>query len=131
MKSSELTIGEVAGHFSLPTHVLRHWESVGLLEPARVYGSRRRFTPADLYRVAAILRAKEAGLSLADIRTMFAASGPGTRREVLTRHHETLTTRIASLTAAKALLETALSCEHEDLATCPHFQGHLKDLYSL
>ena len=36
MKSSPMTIGQVADHFRLPTHVLRHWESVGLLTPARV-----------------------------------------------------------------------------------------------
>lgn len=31
-------IGEIAGHFGLPTHVLRHWETIGLLSPARASG---------------------------------------------------------------------------------------------
>lgn len=36
MKSSEaLTIGELAQRFGLATHVLRYWESMGLLKPAR------------------------------------------------------------------------------------------------
>ena len=40
MKSTNaaLTIGEVAGRFGLPAHVLRHWESVGLLAPVRAEG---------------------------------------------------------------------------------------------
>ncbi|WP_340688600.1 MerR family DNA-binding transcriptional regulator [Amycolatopsis coloradensis] len=40
MKSSTLSVGEVAERFGLATHVLRHWESVGLLKPARAAGSR-------------------------------------------------------------------------------------------
>ena len=40
MKSSAehpWSVGEVAERFSLPTNVLRHWESVGLLTPERVH----------------------------------------------------------------------------------------------
>ena len=31
----EMTIGELAARFGLATHVLRHWEAVGLLGPER------------------------------------------------------------------------------------------------
>ncbi len=34
MKSSPWTIGELAARFGLATHVLRHWEDVGLLTPS-------------------------------------------------------------------------------------------------
>jgi MerR family transcriptional regulator, copper efflux regulator len=68
MKSSrddaEMTIGEIAQRFGLPTHVLRHWESVGLLAPTRAVAGRRRYDRDHLYRVAVILRAKEAGFGL-------------------------------------------------------------------
>ena len=47
------SIGEVAARFGLPTHVLRYWEAEGLLTPARAC-DRRRYTDADLHRVAAI-----------------------------------------------------------------------------
>ncbi|MFI0804087.1 MerR family transcriptional regulator [Amycolatopsis lurida] len=70
MKSSTLSVSEVAARFGLATHVLRHWESVGLLKPARA-GDRRRYDDNDLYRIAIILRSKEAGLSLEGIREMF------------------------------------------------------------
>src|SRR5690242_4166048 len=80
MKSTDgMGIGAVAARFGLATHVLRHWESVGLLSPERV-GDRRRYGPDDLYRVAVILRAKEAGLALEDIRRFIAARDPAARR---------------------------------------------------
>ncbi|MEV4460634.1 MerR family DNA-binding transcriptional regulator [Microbispora sp. NPDC049633] len=41
MKSSAtIGIGEAAARFGLATHVLRHWEYVGLLTPSRVAGDR-------------------------------------------------------------------------------------------
>jgi DNA-binding transcriptional MerR regulator len=118
------SIGEVAAHFGLPTHVLRHWESAGLLTPARD-GDRRRYTEADLYRVASILIAKDAGFGLADIRAMMTATTAPARHEVMARHREALTQRIAQAQAALSMLEGALNCPHDDLMTCPHFQAHL------
>jgi DNA-binding transcriptional MerR regulator len=130
MKSSAMLIGEVAARFGLATHVLRHWESEGLLSPARVTGARRRYTTEDLYRVATILRAKEAGFPLPEIREMLAAGSQSARREVLVRQHEALRAKMARLRSAMTLLEGALSCTHEDLTTCPHFQSQLEELVS-
>ena len=67
-----MTIGEIAARFGLAPHVLRHWESMGLLAPARAEGHRRRHRPDDLYRVGVILLAKEAGLNLTGIREIIA-----------------------------------------------------------
>ncbi|WP_246268044.1 MerR family transcriptional regulator [Acrocarpospora macrocephala] len=120
------SIGEVAAQFGLPTHALRHWEAEGLLTPARA-GDRRRYTDADLYRVAAILISKEAGFGLADIRTMLAAQSAPARHEVMARHREMLLARIARARAALDMLEGGLECPHDDIMTCPHFQGLLAD----
>ncbi|MER7591706.1 MerR family transcriptional regulator [Micromonospora sp. NPDC127501] len=128
MKSSTMTIGEVADHFGLPAHVLRHWESVGLLCPARVTGGRRRYTRDDLFRVASILRAKQAGLSLPDIRAFLAAGDPATRKDVLRRNHCALQVRMAALRSALDLLEAGLNCSHEDVTTCPNYRGRLAEL---
>ncbi len=61
MKSSDpdLTIGELAHRFGLPTHVLRYWESMGLLAPLRDGGGQRRYSRADLARVAMILMGRK------------------------------------------------------------------------
>jgi DNA-binding transcriptional MerR regulator len=120
-----MTIGEVARRFGLATHVLRHWERVGLLEPARVEGARRRYGTEDLYRVAAILLAKQVGFGLEDIREMFAAQDPADRQDALRRHRTTLLRRIAEAQASLELIEHALDCSHEDIAQCPHFRAGL------
>jgi DNA-binding transcriptional MerR regulator len=120
------SIGEVAAHFGLPTHVLRHWESEGLLTPTRD-GDRRRYTDADLYRVASILIAKEAGFGLADIRAMLTARSAPARHEVIARHRTALLERIAQARTALSMLEDALECPHDDVMACPHFQEHLTD----
>ncbi|SEP53323.1 MerR family transcriptional regulator [Amycolatopsis saalfeldensis] len=129
MKSSEtvLTIGEIAACFGLATHVLRHWESMGLLSPVRAAGSRRRYGRDDLYRVAVILRAKEAGFSLNDIRDMITAQEPAARRDVLRRRHAELARRIAEAQASLELIECALDCDHDDFTQCDHFQAMVAD----
>jgi MerR family copper efflux transcriptional regulator len=118
------SIGEVAARFGLPTHVLRHWEAEGLLTPAR-HGDRRRYTDADLHRVAAILISKDAGLGLADIRAMLTAPSAPARHELMGRHRDRLQARIASAQAALDMLEGGMECPHDDIMTCPHFQGLL------
>ena len=122
-----MTIGEVAQRFGLAGHVLRHWESVGLLEPARVAGARRRYGPDDLYRVAGILLAKQVGFRLDEIREMFAAQDAGVRHDALRRHHAALAKRIAEAQASLALIEQALGCSHEDIARCPRFRAGLAE----
>ncbi|MEV5571769.1 MerR family transcriptional regulator [Spirillospora sp. NPDC052269] len=118
------SIGEVAARFGLPTHVLRYWEAEGLLKPARA-GDRRRYSDADLHRVAAILISKEAGFELADIRTMLAARSAASRREVAERQRARLRERIARAEAALHMLEG--DCTHDDIMACPHFRGLLAD----
>jgi DNA-binding transcriptional MerR regulator len=118
------SIGEVAARVGLPAHVLRYWEAEGLLTPARV-GDRRRYTDADLHRVAAILIAKEAGFGLADIRTMLAARSAADRRETTARQRARLRERIARAQAALELLDG--DCPHDDMMTCPKYRRLLAD----
>ncbi|RZU76356.1 DNA-binding transcriptional MerR regulator [Micromonospora kangleipakensis] len=121
-----MTIGEIASRFGLATHVLRHWESAGLLAPARVVAGRRRYRSADLYRVATILRAKETGLSLEQIRELMTSAVPARRREILLRHREDLVARIDALRDSLAFIDGGLECEHEDFTACPHYQAMVR-----
>ncbi|MBX6384706.1 MAG: MerR family transcriptional regulator [Microbispora sp.] len=132
MKSTAtIGIGEAAARFGLATHVLRHWESVGLLTPARVAGDRRRYGPDDLFRVAVILRAKEAGLGLDEIREMIATRAASERREILRRRQAELRRRIEQARAALEVLECALGCDHDDFTGCAHFQQAVRDRMGL
>ncbi|TXS48818.1 MerR family transcriptional regulator [Streptomyces sp. t39] len=116
-------IGALARRFGLATHVLRHWESKGLLGPERDTAGRRRYGDEDAARVAVILRAKEAGLGLETIRRLVdPADDTRDRREVLRTEAQALRARIAAAQAALDLLDCAIDCPHEDLDTCPTFR---------
>ncbi|MFI5490696.1 MerR family transcriptional regulator [Micromonospora echinaurantiaca] len=120
MKSSDLlTIGDLAHRFGLATHVLRHWETMGLLAPGRDGARQRRYGQADLIRVALIMMGKEAGFSLRQLRTLLGTGNPMDHPERLRRHIAELDERIAKATAAKQLIEHALSCPLP-FDECPH-----------
>lgn len=124
MKSS---IGEMAGRFGLETHVLRHWEDVGLLLPERDGAGRRMYGEADLVRIAVILRSKAAGMSLEQIAVLLDA-GAADRHAVLAAHIEDLDRRMAEMQRSRAMTEHALSCRAHDIATCPRFKEGVADL---
>ncbi|MEO3869485.1 MerR family transcriptional regulator [Nonomuraea sp. B12E4] len=120
MKSSEeLAIGELAERFGLAAHVLRHWESMGLLEPARRTGGRRAYGRADLERVALILMGKEAGFTLRELRVLLSGANPMEHRDLLRHHVQELERRISRARAARDLIEHALACPYS-FAECEH-----------
>ncbi|MEV1330442.1 MerR family transcriptional regulator [Micromonospora costi] len=119
----EYSIGELAGRFGLATHVLRHWEDVGLLSPARRTAGRRVYGTAHVTRVAEILLGKEAGFSLDELRELFVAPDRERRRDLLRGQLTQVQARIARLQLSQTLLEHALRCRHEDYQSCPHFQA--------
>ncbi|GAB2517100.1 MerR family transcriptional regulator [Nocardiopsis aegyptia] len=129
MKSSdgELTIGELAADFGLATHVLRHWESVGVLHPARRVGDRRRYNDEHRFRVALILQAKAAGLSLEQIREVVEAPDGTARRDRLTAFLAELDERIERLRSARELVAHAVGCPHEDFLACARMREILHD----
>lgn len=130
MKSSRgrtWSVGEVAERFGLPTNVLRHWESVGLLEPARDSAGRRRYVLDDVSRVAAIQRSKDAGMTLEQIAVLLDAGAPE-RHAVLRAHLDDLDRRMEQMRISKEMTEHAFSCRAHDISACPGFQRHVRDL---
>ncbi|MBF6349514.1 MULTISPECIES: MerR family transcriptional regulator [Nocardia] len=119
------SIGEIAAYFDLAPHVLRHWESVGLLAPATRVGGRRRYTRAHFARVAMILRSKEIGLSLAQIRELLDACDGRGRRRILQSQLDALDEQIARIQTSKQLITHVLTCRHEDFTECPRFQQEI------
>ncbi len=119
------SIGEVAATFDLPTHVLRHWESEGLLSPTRQSGA-RRYDETDENQVAAILVAKKAGFALQEIRAILTTQNAKSRKTLLAKHHKELKEHIKKAEAALTLIEGGLTCEHDNLKNCPNFQTRLK-----
>jgi MerR family transcriptional regulator, copper efflux regulator len=121
--AAEYTIGELAARFGLATHVLRHWEDMGLLSPARRVAGRRMYGSAHVTRVAEITLGKDAGFSLEQLRELFAAPDLDRRREVLRAQLAQVRQRIARLTLSQTLLEHGLRCRHPDYQSCPRFQA--------
>lgn len=118
-----MTIGQLAGRFGLATHVLRHWESVGVLAPAERVNGRRRYRPEQAARVSMILRCKEAGLSLDQIREILDTPAKSRQRALLRRHLAELERREREIAAAKRMIEHALECPLDDFTQCMGFQG--------
>ncbi|PWN02451.1 MerR family transcriptional regulator [Nocardioides silvaticus] len=131
MKSSRAeirwTVGELADRFELPTHVLRHWESMGLLAPERDAAGRRRYREDDAYRVAAIVSSKAAGMSLEQIRSLLDSEAEG-RHKILIDHLADLEARMAEMERSRHLTQHALECRAHDVANCPNFRSHVADL---
>ncbi|MFC8127193.1 MerR family transcriptional regulator [Streptomyces sp. NPDC057302] len=128
MKSSQdgavgtLSIGSLAARFGLATHVLRHWEAMGLLHAGRDAGGRRRYGADDLTRVATILVLKEAGLGLNTIRSLSATVDRATRQEILRPAAEELRSTIAAAQASLKLIEGGLNCEYEEVTQCLNYR---------
>jgi len=130
MKSSgngDWSVGQVAERFGVGTNVLRHWEDMGLLAPARDGADRRRYYHEDVVRVAVIQRSKAAGMSLDQIRTLLDSEARG-RHEVLLAHVADLDTRMEEMRLSREMTMHAFSCEQHDLTSCPGFRSHVEDL---
>jgi DNA-binding transcriptional MerR regulator len=121
------SVGELADRFDLATHVLRHWEDMGLLAPDRDAAGRRVYGEQDAYRVAVIVSSKAAGMSLEQIRALLDAEAAG-RREILRAHLADLEARMAEMERSRHLTEHALDCRAHDIANCPNFRAHVSDL---
>jgi len=117
----EFTIGQLAARFGLATHVLRHWEDVGLIEPAERVNGRRRYRTWHAARVATILLTKEAGFTLDQIRAMLDAPDGPARKQLLHRHRDELDRRLAGIEAARQIVQHGIDCPAEDFTRCPNF----------
>ena len=126
MKSS-LSIGDAAARFALPTHVLRHWEDVGLLRPDRDAGERRRYGDDDLVRIGVIVRSKAAGMSLEQIGVLLDENAPE-RHRVLEAHLAELDRRMADMERSRRMTEHALRCRSHDITTCPRFRAIMQEV---
>ncbi|KAB1862309.1 MerR family transcriptional regulator [Microbacterium algeriense] len=130
MKSSAdhpWSVGEVAERFDLPTNVLRHWESVGLLRPPRDPAGRRRYGEDEIVRIAVIQRSKAAGMSLEQIAVLLDDGSAG-RHQVLQQHLDDIDRRMEEMRLSRAMTEHAMGCRAHDIATCPRFRAGVDDV---
>ena len=126
LKSSHLhellTIGDLAGRFGLATHVIRHWEDMGLIDPATRVNGRRYYGEAQVARVTMILRGKQAGLTLAQIRELLTT--PRDRHAaLLTGYRAEMDEQIRRIEAARSMIDHMIGCHADDVTECVEFQA--------
>lgn len=105
------SIGEVAAASGLSVHTLRWYERIGLLDAVdRSHSGQRRYSDADLARLAFLGRLRLTGMPVADMLRYveLARAGEHTyddRHDLLVAHREEIRQRIADLHATLAVLD--------------------------
>ncbi|MFF3571924.1 MerR family transcriptional regulator [Nocardia jiangxiensis] len=115
---STLRIGDAAAILGIEAHVLRHWESVGLLHPPRTPSGHRTYNQQtlDIARLIRILQ--RTGLSLEQIRDL-GANSSATRITLIETRRAEIRARMALLEATDSFLAHLTTCSHPLIADCP------------
>ncbi|MFI1241145.1 MerR family transcriptional regulator [Nocardia salmonicida] len=112
-------IGDVAAELGVATHVLRHWEDVGVLVPPRAPGGQRMYGGDLIVRARLVQLCQRAGLSLAEIKDLFAARSRTRRVAVFADKQAELRTRVDDLARTIDFLAHVLRCTHPIVDECP------------
>ncbi len=130
---ARLSTGDLARGCDTTVRTIRFYEEAGLLEPAaRTDGGHRVFDPDQLPRLQLIMDLREAGLSLQDIRALFALrQGHDEARSASDRLCRTLQTQVEAMQRKIDVLRrlqeelSAVVSEVQACRTCesPRFQA--------
>jgi MerR family redox-sensitive transcriptional activator SoxR len=120
-----LTVGEIASRSGVPVSTIHFYEAKGLIRSTRNVGNQRRFSRAELRRVAVIKVAQRAGISLAEIRAALSTLPDGRTltapdwAALSRRWKSELDARIERLTALRNQLGDCIGCGCLSLRSCP------------
>lgn len=110
-------IGDAAAALGVEAHVLRHWESVGLLSPRRTPAGHRSYDQRALDTARLIQILQRAGLSLEQIGRLGRSAHEG-RLALVADHRARVRERIALLRATDRFLAHLATCSHPVIAEC-------------
>lgn len=121
-----MNIGELSKQSGISAKMIRHYESIGLIPRApKTASGYRRYEHADVMRLRFVRRARDAGLSTANIKRLLGL-WQDTRRssrevkQLVRQHVEEVDARIAGLVAIKDALEHLMAhCRGDERPECP------------
>lgn len=107
-------IGEFSDRTGLSADTLRYYEKEGLIKPVRDSGGRRDYSESDIKWVEFIIRLKETGMPIREIKryAKLRAEGEktlGERLEMLTKHRKRLNEQIEKLIDHRGRLDEKIS----------------------
>lgn len=116
-----MKIGEFSKRTGLSIDTLRYYEKEKLLTPQRDFNDRRDYSEADIRWVEFIIRLKETGMPLKEIRryARYRAKGDSTmneRLEMLIAHKANLETQIDKLNEHKRKLDDKIKYYRDEIA---------------
>ena len=112
--STGLTVAAMTQAVGVSAHTLRYWERAGLITPiSRDSGGRRRYGPTDIAWVQFLLRLRETGMSVVQMRQYagLRAQGDATiqaRIDMLVQHREALHQQLARLRSHEKALDAKI-----------------------
>ncbi|SER98400.1 DNA-binding transcriptional regulator, MerR family [Propionibacterium cyclohexanicum] len=121
-ENTELTVAQMSAATGITAHTLRYYERAELIRPvARNSGNQRRYSPADVEWVKFLLRLRETGMPIAQMReyATLREHGPITtepRLRLLEAHQVGLREQIARLRAHEKALAAKIATYRDDLA---------------
>jgi len=111
-------IGDAAATLAVATHVLRHWEDVGLLRPRQLSSGHRAYDDQTIGQARMIQICQRAGLSLAEIKEL-GIGDRGDRIALIDSKRAQIAEQVSSLRLADNFLAHIAHCEHPVISECP------------
>lgn len=117
LKSSGVSVGELARATGVRPSAIRYYEACGLLPAPERRSGRRRYDGDAAARLRAILTARRLGFSIAEIKGLAVADVQGWRHEARAKALS-LRALIAKLSANAAQLDELSSCDCASASAC-------------
>lgn len=121
-----LSRGELAEKSGCNGETIRFYERIGLLpEPKRTPAGHRRYGEADLQRLTFILRGRQLGFTIEELRDLLALVDGGDFtcrdvREIAATHQAAIRRKIADLRKLERTLQTMIAaCDDGQHPGCP------------
>lgn len=127
----QYAIGDFSELTGLSAHTLRYYEKEGLLSPDRDSAGRRRYSHWDADWAAFIIRLKDTGMPLREIKRYASLREAGDetlcqRLELLERHQERLSERLRQLEEHRNKLDEKISFYQTRIAEASAAHFHPK-----